>query len=942
MTCRGKTVRVVACAGSGKTESISQRVAALIDEGCSPDGIIAFTFTERAAAELKARIYGHVEARQGRAFLGRLGPMFVGTIHGYCFRLLQEHVPMYGNYDILDEHRHIGLLSREYQRLGLSRLGSKHWEPVRDFARTVDVISNELIAAETLKGSAIGECYQAYCEMLDRYRFLTFGQLVAKAVHVLRDPNVFSRVHSPLRHLIVDEYQDVNPAQEQLVALLACPPVQLCVVGDDDQAIYQWRGSDVENILSFTARHPDAHSIKLETNRRSRPAIIAKANTFARTILGRLDKSMEPARADEGPGVVCWQAETNEAEAEQIVRTIQELNREGFRYRDIAVLFRSVKTSAPVLVAALDQAGIPYQCGGRTGLFLQPEINTLGEVFAWFIDGTWRDERFGPQRDASLDHIVAEISVQWGTGAEMPGLKKYLLDWRSFRLRSNRPVSLVGDYYRLLHFLGAHRLDPDESTSAARLGSLARFSTLLADFEHVTRRGRYVQEADHRAFRGGQDRGKPYFQRLHNYLLHYARDAYEDFEGERALAVDAVDILTVHQAKGLEWPVVFLPSLTSQRFPSKFAGAEQDWLLPDSAFPTSVRKRYQGGDAEERRLFYVAMTRARDVLYASSFERMQRAVKPSPYLVEIAGTRESIRRPGALPLPQATDAAKSKEPPTLEISFSDVATFEECGYRYRLARVFGFEQELAIELGYGKAIHHVLRQIAESALASGQAPPASQAAAILQEEFYLPFADNPTFTSMLKAANSVVNRYLGEYADDLRRVFAIERSFEVNLPDGILKGKADIILDREEGRPDRLAIVDYKARKDIDHDDRYSLQLAVYAAAGRGEGLDVAAGYLHDLDDGARRSVDIDAQTTTRALQMLAKSMQGIRSGSFQPCNGTTQCERCDFRHVCRHSNATASLGGTEMNGPVAVDDDQSSLQGNVIRRLVQRGGVAR
>src|SRR5207249_9969429 len=145
-------LQVIACAGSGKTESISRRIASLIAEGAEPGSIVAFTFTERAADELKERITRRVGEAMGATYLDRLGPMFVGTIHAYCFRLLQDHVPQYGNYDVLDENRHAGFLSREYYRIGLSKLKAKHWAPIRDFTRTVDVIGNELIPADALAG----------------------------------------------------------------------------------------------------------------------------------------------------------------------------------------------------------------------------------------------------------------------------------------------------------------------------------------------------------------------------------------------------------------------------------------------------------------------------------------------------------------------------------------------------------------------------------------------------------------------------------------------------------------------------------------------------------------------------------------------------------------------------------------------------------------------
>ena len=605
---RGSDLQVIACAGSGKTESISRRVAALVAEGAEPASIVAFTFTERAATELKERITRRVAETMGLEFRDRLGPMFVGTIHAYCFRLLQDHVPQYGNYDVLDEHRHAGFLSREHRRIGLGNLKARHWAPIRDFMRTVDVIGNEQIPAAALAGTPLGDCYSTYRDALDRYHFLTFGLLITCALEALERPDVFSRVHGPLRHLFVDEYQDINPAQERLIELLSRPPVCLTVVGDDDQSIYQWRGSDVRNIVTFCQRRPTAASIELDTNRRSRPDIVAKANTFAQSISDRLPKVMQAVRPPGQNQMVSSSAETDQDEAEQVADTIARLAEAGHRYRDIAVLYRSVRTSAPPLISALRARDIPYTAGGRTGLFLQPEVAYLAEIYAWFVDGDWRDDRFGDFRPANLDDLVEGLNRVFGNGPPIPDLRAYIQDWRAFVLRGHRPVNLVGDYYRLLHVLRVQDIDVSTPVGSSRLGALARFSVVLGDFEHVHRRGRHSDKDGTRVFEAANDRGRDYFRALHNYLLHYARDAYEEFEGEPAVDLDAVDILTVHQAKGLEWPIVFMPSLTQGRFPSRRAGQAQEWLLPDEVFPTDVRGRYEGGDGEERRLFYVAMT----------------------------------------------------------------------------------------------------------------------------------------------------------------------------------------------------------------------------------------------------------------------------------------------------------------------------------------------
>ena len=196
---RGSHLQVIACAGAGKTEAISRRVASLILEGTEPSQIIAFTFTERAAESLKTRITRRISEAKGPSFLDRLGPMFVGTINAYCFRMLQDHVPEFGNFDILDENRLAGLLSREYKRLKLNKLGNQHWRPIFDFLRNVDLVANELIDAQSMMGSPFGDCHHAFQETLWRYHFLTYGSLVSSSVKALLKPEIASKVCKSLK-----------------------------------------------------------------------------------------------------------------------------------------------------------------------------------------------------------------------------------------------------------------------------------------------------------------------------------------------------------------------------------------------------------------------------------------------------------------------------------------------------------------------------------------------------------------------------------------------------------------------------------------------------------------------------------------------------------------------------------------------------------------------
>jgi DNA helicase II / ATP-dependent DNA helicase PcrA len=897
---RGGHLQVVACAGAGKTEAISRRVSSLIEEGVEPAQIVAFTFTDRAAASLKNRITRRVADAKGEKFLDRLSPMFVRTIHAYCLRMLQDHVPEFGNFDILDENRLAGLLSREHKRLELNKLGTQHWRPIFDFLRNADVMENELLDPEPLKGTPFGDCYLAFKQTLYRYHFLTYGLLISAAVKALKRPEVFARVHGPLRHLIVDEYQDINPAQEKLIRLLAKPPVQLCVVADDDQAIYQWRGSDVSNMLGFTRRYTPVTSLPLSTNRRSRPGIIAAANKFAETIAPRLPKTMEPHRPAGGPEVFCWAAETIPGEAKVIADTIERLHKRGYRYKDIAVLFRSVRTSSPPLIEVFEDRGIPFRCVGRTGLFLQPEATALGKTYAWLSKNDWRNERYGHGEPVDFDALVHDFAALFNAGKPIAGLKEYLTDWRNLAGDTTAPVNLVRDYYRLLNLLSVQNLDLGDAGDSARMGCLARFSEILADYEHVTRRSRYVEEDGQRIFRGGTDRGIYFYQRLFNYLQYYALDAYEDFGGEDTFDLDTVDILTVHQAKGLEWPVVFLPGLVHGRFPSKYAGQSQDWLIPETLFPSEARKRYEGGETEERRLFYVALTRAKDALYLSRFRKKQNRFQASPFLLEVAdGDPELAER---LPLPERFVPPQDQTDELPTISFSELAHFETCPLRYRFSTSLGFQPQLVRELGYGRAIHHILRHVAELAKEKKRLPTLDEVETIFAEHFYLPFANQVALDQMLRGARKMVDRYLADHQNDLLRIWQTERPFELHLRQGIVNGRADVILDQEGGVPDRLAIVDYKTANEPQKDDVFAFQLAIYAEAGRGEGLKVQAAYLHQLKESRRIPVTVDTVAGRVARNRADALIEGILAGDFPPRPSADECKKCDMRAICKHA----------------------------------------
>lgn len=893
---RGGHLQIIASAGSGKTEVVSQRVAGLLADGVGPEAIVSFTFTERAATSLKSRIERCIFAnpRLGNPFLDRLGGMFVGTIHSYCFDVLQRHVSKYETYDVLDDNRLTAFLTREAYRIGLLELEGTLFKSIKAFVTNLDVVENELLESKDLE-DPFRDIYERYLSALEDNRFLTYGQIIAQTVRELAKPDVFAEVHASLRHLIVDEYQDVNPAQEALVARLAEPPVHLCVVGDDDQSVYQWRGSDVQNIVEFEKRYPGVRRFKIQRNRRSRPAIIEHSNRLGQLIEGRLDKVMEPHRdPTDSVEVVWWKQATPVDEARVIAEAIRAAHDEqGHRYKDTAVLCRG-RVSLPPILDALRDCGIPVQPSGRTNLFVQPEADLFGRTICWLVGRGWRPPYSAEER-LTLAQLVERHRVLYELEpTRVDAVHARLEEWSLRAHDESTPANLVREFYDLVGDLGADEWDFTDPWKVSQLGTLARCSHVLVDYEAARRRSRHDHE-NPGEFKGAMDRGEKYYAWLATYVQNWAQGAYEGFEGEDDVELDAVDLTTIHQAKGLEWPLVFVPTLTDRRFPTKMTGQAGNWHVPTHLFKPT---RYEGCENDERRLFYVAMTRAREFLSLSTFEAMKYAQKPSRFLVEVAG--DSIPTLSVLPSPPPPEAA-SEDEEVLEITFSELAAYRECGMAYRLRTLIGFQPPLVPELGYGKAVHHVLREVAEHVRKFKSKPTPKQLDRLFDDGFYLPAANKAGHRQMKEQARKLVERYLDDWEDDLKRVWAVERPFELHLGGATVIGRADVIIDEANGK-ERLALVDYKTAADAH--EQHGFQLQVYTDAGRREGLIVDRAFVHDLRAAERHGVPVGDGEIDDAEALVQDLVGSLRARQFVPKPSKERCGRCDVRAMCK-SRAT-------------------------------------
>ena len=893
---RGSHVQIIASAGSGKTEVVSQRVVSLLADGVPAREIVAFTFTERAAKELKFRIATRLEQRLGAEAVDQLSGLYVGTIHGYCFQFLQQFVPRYETFDVLDESQHVAFLCREAAHLNIRSLvtGNKLFEAIDLFNKSVQVLENELLDPAVMP-DPFKSVLETYLASLDKYRLLTFGQQIVRSVAALDDPAVATEIHNSLKHLIVDEYQDVNPSQEELIRRLVAGGAFLTVVGDDDQAIYQWRGSTVRNIIAFTERYSGVKTFMLDVNRRSLPDIITTAARFSLTINDRLDKEMKPWRsAEDGHGadqIVSWVCDTEQEEAQEIARLIANLNASGLPYSDIAILARS-RAAYPKILEELTARGIPVQPGGRSGLFEQPEARCIGRMMCWLVGYDWREQR-GPSTAIELDLLVEEFVATFKLNKRQTlDFETWLDELKVLVPATDRVANLIGEFYQLLDILDVRDWDMNNPIVVNRLGTLARITNLFIDYEAVYKRARPDDTVEGEQV-GGQDRGEWYYRNLATFILNYAAGEFDGFEGEEDLLIDAVDLTTVHSSKGLEWPAVFIPSLTKNRFPTMYSGRSQEWLVPREMFDAS---RYEGGSDDERRLFYVAMTRARDWLSISRHNKVTKAkVAESPYFPAV----------GRFFIPSSeivTPILKGAvaEDVDLFISYSDLASFMECGLAYRLRQRLGFKPQLEPAIGYGKSIHHVMRVVANFTQATGAVPDPTFLNEILDREFFLPNANKVAHRELKNAARKLVSKYINEYGADLHRVWQTEYPFELHLPGVTVSGRADVIIDTGTEGATSLTLIDYKTR--TSGESEHDIQLQVYASAGRREGLEVADAFVHDMVASDRIPVDIQQQAVSAAEAVVVEVAGKIKRREFDPSPEKSKCGRCDVRSICAHS----------------------------------------
>jgi DNA helicase-2/ATP-dependent DNA helicase PcrA len=1021
---KARLLGVVAGAGSGKTEVMARRVAWWVGpEDVDRSKIIAFTFTEAAAEELKFRVRAKLETVTSDGEEATLSGMYVGTIHAFCLKCLREFAPHeYYNFDVLDDAGRIALVQRGMWGIlafgpfmeaakGIRVFGQ--YRAVDLFLRSYDIL-NEHLALEfdgpaTLPPRIEGEqdwCKTFTCETalgtdelstafatsaaryyayLRARRFLDFSTAQAEFVRKLRTDGAFrTRFLDTYSHMVVDEVQDINPAQLAIIETMIDAGGHVTAVGDHRQAIYSFRGGQVELMGDLFARidaASDGHVQPLPANYRSTPRIVGLANDWSKTIghvpgLDSPDMTVGVAgRTDFNPKHVALTSfATHEDEAQWIAETISTLipggnpevgaahgenpNVRGLGLSDVAILVRSSK-DVSTYRDVLRESGIPSVVRGGADLFSQPEVLAVLSALSLVAGMT---EYYGGTFDSALPARVQEVL---GTNPEHTNVIP-----AAFALLRTRGVAVPsGAEQRVIRLCGLLRrrisedgrlvdrgIDEVANSDARKWLRSSRKprrlfpQTLLLwlleeagfgdwgdidsrEFEsvrfHVGQISGLIQKMESSGWIGPDDRLKY----LLSAVLQWGSGAARAPEAPLLVPPNAVTITTIHSAKGLQFAAVFLADVRSRRFPSQRARTAPKFAFDETEIngldPTRLADNANYDD--ERRLMYVALTRAERFLFVTkSGEQESLFFRELPNIFRANGAYV-----GDPPnLTGTCDLAESAldRNVRLSTSFSDLRYFLECPQDFFTRKVLGFAPPIGQEFGYGRGVHNLLRAVHEqpaewAALAADDAALRSRVEELVESGlFYLRHTVGEPYENLKNKAVAGVIEYVRNYRDELQRLeFEPEKPFETLIPeeDVLITGAIDVVrLDD----PPTVTLIDFKSGNSSGDNasglsaDMMAMQLGVYGIAAKKElEFEPEVGLVRyigesdpnrrelkvDMSDGRRAEVRANIAGTARRIKA-----RDFRQGPAPHLKG--RCGRCDFGRICPSQEARAHRAGGE------------------------------
>jgi ATP-dependent DNA helicase UvrD/PcrA len=957
---------IIAGAGTGKTTVITQRIAHLIlERKISPSNILALTFTDKAAAEMEERIdvvmpYGFPH-------------MWIETFHGFCERILKQeaiHIGLDANYRLATEAEIILFIRKnlfkfhlEYFRpLGnptkfiqamlhhFSRLQDEDITPeqylhyAKELSQTNSPIADEdeekARQEEIKKTLELANAYKTFQELKIQEGIMDFSDLISNTLQLFRTrKNILLQYQKQFQYILIDEFQDTNFAQNQLALLLAGERKNITVVGDDDQAIYRWRGAAISNMMQFKKHFPDTTIVTLTKNYRSTQNIldasyimIQQNNPDRLEVQENINKKLQALRNIAGEEITLLLSDRGDNEAELVVKKIEELRKKKkYGYHDFAILVRANDHAQPFL-RIFDRMKIPYQFLGPGQLFHQEEIKDLisylkilvnyedtPSVYRVFcmpifaLSGTTIATLLNTakKRHMSLFALLAEL-----TGVALPDTEKetvikiYEMITKHLALISQESAGQILYYFLQETGMLQKMVDPQSLVDEKQAQNIARFFEKLKKFE--------TEQEERSVFA----------------VVDWIELSMQMGESPMAASVefmdtDAVNILTVHSSKGLEFPVVFLVNLIKDRFPSR----ERKEQLPIP--PPLFKEQLPEGDyhiQEERRLFYVAMTRAKDMLFLAAskiYGEGKRERKLSPFIAESLGLeivekiqqKKTVSQLSLLDLFPQTESSNDVIPngqrPKTKItylSYSQMQTFDVCPLHYKLRYVLKIPTPQTPALSFGVSVHAVLRDFYQRHMAKISVSH-EEIEELLKKNWIIEGYTSREHEQMAyKRALTVIEKYVQEDFKENTVPLALELPFEFYVQNPETKqgfwmgGRIDRIDKKADGT---IEIIDYKTGSNVPDEKELAknFQLTTYALAASL----VRSQFFNKTPDQVHLSLSYVEEnkkfTTTRTKEQLEEAKltllskaEEIANSDFL-CSTSIFCKNCEYKMLCKTEN---------------------------------------
>ncbi len=895
---------IIAGPGTGKTLTLVARTLyLLISEKAQPDEIMLTTFTEKAAYELRDRIS---QLARKINYQGQLHLIKMGTIHSLCNEYIMKflsYTSLKKGYSVLDELMQIFFIYENFDEIMIKRDGkflgkwANKWNAIKEVIPYLNKITEEVIDISQLENSkndfltSLATCYKAYFKKLFETNRVDFAHLQKIFYELLNNDEVYQKIKSKIKFIMVDEYQDTNFIQEQILLKLASPENNICVVGDEDQSLYRFRGATVRNILEFPKHFKNCKQIKLTINYRSHKKIIEKYNKFITSIDWngfRYPKEIKPdlsAEFPEYPAIFCIWGEDEEDEAKRVVQLIKFLKDKKIieDWSDVSILLKSVRPEHSAhYINALKENNIPYFSPRAKKYFENIEVKLL--IACYLII-------FGFYGDILKEYTHREY-IEDAIKLLYENINQALKDYLQRKVKQienlktgSLDLTILDYFYQLLAYQPFSAFLKDKNKAY----NLSIFSMLLSVFMEYYDIS--LVTAKNKEFI------KNYlFGSFLNFLIQTGIDEYED--PYNPIPKGFVQIMTIHQAKGLEFPVVIVGSLHK-----KFAVQKQ---VDRDLLPFSKRGTFETEEQmtkfDRLRHYYVAFSRAQKLLVLTTPEKPQDWFSPIwegldqyPYV-----EKETLQAQKFQSKPQFV--------PKKSYSLTNINIYETCPQQYLFYKEYDFQPSRSAQVLFGSLVHHTIEDIHRAVLDKKSFT--TQDIENWLEQNYkalLLSGLRPISKTQKEVALKQVINYFMQNQDILERISETEVDVSVEKEDYIITGKIDLLISKDG----KFEILDFKTQPKQENNseliDRYFKQLCLYAYILKERyNKPVEKMYIYWTSEEKRKDALMEMKYSEKDIEAAGRYfdevVKKIKEENFRvntPPDTEKVCKECDFRFYC-------------------------------------------